>query len=189
MKTDDLLSTHEADPIRDRARKWLRFLEHEIEFCYLGSVDHTKAHVARVVIYALMLGWAIGLSDDDLDLLGTAAVYHDSRRQNDGRDIGHGQRAADYYRASCTSLGLSFDPTCYDVIRYHDRHDSIGVDAIRHRPDNRENAVLLYQIFKDADALDRFRFGPYDLDERYLRTEAARALVPFVRTAWETHSR
>lgn len=44
------------------------------------------------------------------------------------------------------------------------------------------NAVLLYQLFKDADALDRFRLGPEGLDVNYLRTSYAKELVEFSQT-------
>ncbi len=43
------------------------------------------------------------------------------------------------------------------------------------------NAVLLYQIFKDADALDRFRLAPDNLDVRYLRTAPSKEMVDFAR--------
>ena len=36
---------------------------------------------------------------------------------------------------------------------------------------------LLTQIFKDADALDRYRFGPDGLDPSYLRRPAATRLM------------
>lgn len=43
--------------------------------------------------------------------------------------------------------------------------------------ENKENALTLYKIMKDADALDRVRFGLMDLDERYLRFNASKQLV------------
>jgi len=47
---------------------------------------------------------------------------------------------------------------------------------------------LLYRIFKDADALDRWRLGRYALNPDYLRTREAEALVGFARKLVElTH--
>ena len=43
--------------------------------------------------------------------------------------------------------------------------------------ENKENALTLYKIMKDADALDRVRFGLMDLDERYLRFNASKQHV------------
>ena len=39
--------------------------------------------------------------------------------------------------------------------------------------------IQVYQIFKDADALDRFRLGPTALDARFLRTQGATELINF----------
>lgn len=43
---------------------------------------------------------------------------------------------------------------------------------------------MLYQIFKDADALDRFRLGSDGLEVRYLRTDAAKGLYECAKTIW-----
>ena len=39
----------------------------------------------------------------------------------------------------------------------------------------------LYDIFKDADALDRWRLGNHGLDPKYLRTPQAKAMVEYSR--------
>lgn len=54
-----------------------------------------------------------GLPEEDKDILGAAAAFHDSRRQDDWLDVGHGQRAADYYREYCVSHELEFKQKCY----------------------------------------------------------------------------
>lgn len=42
---------------------------------------------------------------------------------------------------------------------------------------------ILYQILKDADALDRVRFSIYDLDVNQLRLPISHRLVPLAVTA------
>ena len=85
-------------------------------------------------------------------------------------------------RFVCGALGLKFDERVFFIMAYHDRHDREGEAAIRSNfPDAAENVIRLYRIFKDANALDRFRFGPEELDEAYLRTREARALIPFAK--------
>lgn len=42
---------------------------------------------------------------------------------------------------------------------------------------DKEKALLLYNVLKDADALDRVRFGLRDLDVRYLRIPISKKLV------------
>ena len=116
------------------------------------------------------------------EALSAASVFHDCCRFDDGRDVGHGQRAADRYRSVCGTLGLAYDELVFFIMAYHDRHDREGEEVLSRRfGDASERAVFLYHLFKDADALDRFRFGPHELNETYLRTNEARALIPFAK--------
>ena len=41
------------------------------------------------------------LLENETEVLCMASVFHDSRRQDDWYDVGHGQRAAEYYREYC----------------------------------------------------------------------------------------
>lgn len=63
----------------------------------------------------------------------------------------------------------------YLVMAFHDRDDVLGEAALTEQ----ESGVLLYHIFKDADALDRFRLGPNGLDIRYLRTAEGKSLYRY----------
>lgn len=63
------------------------------------------------------------------------------------------------------------DERTYLVVAYHDRDDMLGLRILKERFADDPCVALLYQIFKDADALDRFRLGPNALDAKYLRTE------------------
>lgn len=90
-------------------------------------------------------------------------------------DVDHGQRAADYYRDYCQTHSLPFDNRVYLVMAFHDRDDVLGEAVLTEQ----ENGVLLYHIFKDADALDRFRLGPNGLDIRYLRTAEGESLYRY----------
>ena len=164
--------------------KWNDILENQVTFTLEDSEKHTGAHCRRVMLYALAIAQRQGLSEEDKDILGVAAAFHDSRRQDDWLDVGHGQRAADYYREYCVSHELEFKQKCYDIIYYHDRDDQTGIDVISGRSPLEQNGVVLYEIFKDADALDRFRLGPDGLDIKYLRTDEARLLYNFVKMVW-----
>ena len=69
---------------------------------------------------------------------------------------------------------------------FHDRDDELGLRILREKFPDDPDAVLLYQIFKDADALDRFRLGADALDVKYLRTGEAKDLVEFAKMLLET---
>ncbi len=156
-------------------------MEENIEFWLPDSEWHTITHCARVLLLALFIGHQKGLSDEEMDALGMAAIFHDSRRLDDGIDKGHGGRAAEYYKDYCREHDLPYDEQTYYITYYHDQDDSLGLSEIAKSPSLSERALLLYQIFKDADALDRFRLGPDALNVNFLRTEEAHGLVDFAK--------
>lgn len=171
--------------IRDEYERWRRFLETQITFSLPDSREHTKAHCARVLLFALTIADKLSLPPAERDALGAAAVFHDSRRRDDWLDVGHGQRAADFYRQYCRTHALAYDARVYAIMAYHDRDDALGEQALAQQ----KTGVLLYRVFKDADALDRFRLGPDGLDVRYLRIGAAKALCAYARQVWEDSQR
>lgn len=156
-------------------------MDDRVEFWLPDSELHTKEHSSRVLLMALLIADQKGLNNMEMDALAMAAVFHDTRRLDDGIDQGHGRRAAEYYKEYCESNELSFDARTYSIIYYHDQDDSLGISEIEQKNHLDEGIVLLYQIFKDADALDRFRLGPDGLDVNFLRTEEARGLVEYAK--------
>ena len=160
-------------------RSWSELMEKKTDFWKTGKDWHTKSHCSRVLLLVLIIGKLKNLHTAELNALAAAAVFHDSRRMDDWPDVGHRQRAADYYRTCCKNMVTAYDARVYYVMAYHDREDETGWQILREKFPDDQTAVLLYQIFKDADALDRFRLGPDALDARYLRTTEAKELVDF----------
>ncbi|MEH7391622.1 hypothetical protein V7149_00550 [Bacillus sp. JJ1503] len=76
---------------------------------------------------------------------------------------------------------MPFDEQTYYITFYYDQDDSLGLSEINKLSRLSERAIPLYQIFKDADALDRFRLGPDALDVNFLWTEEAHRLVDFAK--------
>ncbi|WP_277587071.1 HD domain-containing protein [Psychrobacillus antarcticus] len=177
----NILNEPLCQPIKKNYEVWYKFMEENIEFWLPDSEWHTKTHCARVLLLALVIGHQKSLSDEEKDALAMAAMFHDSRRLDDGIDKGHGSRAAEYYKNYCAEHHLLFDEQTYYMIYYHDQDDALGVSEIVTSSSLTERGVLLYQIFKDADALDRFRLGPDGLNVIFLRTEEARQLVDFAK--------
>ena len=179
---DRALSTilSEDDPLRVRFERWRRFLLREVTFSHSESVCHTTEHVERVLLFALLLGRELEVPSEDLDALALCAVFHDTRRHDDDLDVGHGDQAAAYYREYETERGRTPDDRVARIIARHDRRDEVSEEKFREEGADDET-LLLYRIFKDADAIDRCRFGPKALNERYLRTSAARSLLPVLR--------
>lgn len=168
--------------IQAEYEKWRQFLYEKVTFSHKVSTIHTRSHCARVLLFALSIAQKMNLPAAEREKLGAAASFHDSRRHDDWLDVGHGQRAAEYYKEYCQENKLPFDEDVYDMMAWHDRDDSDGIAAIEKRTGKDSRAVLLYKIFKDADALDRFRLGPNGLDVKYLRTDAAKSLYDFAQS-------
>ena len=139
---------------------------------------HGAAHSKRVLLFALLMADAKELSDEDRQALSEAAVYHDTQRFDDWLDVGHGARAADAYLAGIESPTREHELVAA-IMRYHDQHDELGEEQIGREFGAR--GVMLYRIFKDADALDRFRIGPDALDVRYLSNPEATELIDLAR--------
>ncbi|WP_228551003.1 HD domain-containing protein [Sporosarcina cascadiensis] len=181
MFTTNILDNRDYQPIKEMYEQWHQYMEKNVEFWLPDSEWHTKSHCSRVLLLALLIGHQKGLSAEEMDALGMAAIFHDSRRLDDGIDKGHGGRAAEYYKEYCREHGLPYDEQTYYMTYYHDQDDSLGLSEIAKSSSLSERAVLLYQIFKDADALDRFRLGPDGLDVKFLRTKEAHGLVDFAK--------
>ena len=134
---------------------------------------HGKAHTLRVLLLCLLLAKQMGLSIKKTELLATAAIYHDTCRQHDGVDVVHGYDAMQYYKENVRRP----NPIIEFLIEYHAIDDRFGYRELNNNPDlldRVEEVKQLFEIFKDADALDRVRFGIFQLDLGYLRTEEAK---------------
>lgn len=137
--------------------------------------QHDMIHSARVLFLALSIMQAgkIRLTAKEKDQLITAIIYHDIGRKDDGVDNSHGTTSRIIYEKRHNDPVISF------LIQYHCLRDTdaktyLQTSGIK----TKKRAWLLYQILKDADALDRVRFGILKLDVNYLRLQISHKLVP-----------
>ena len=129
------------------------------------SIDHDIEHTERVALMASFIfrmeAERMGtVSADDMwkafKSLLTAAKWHDIGRSHDGIDRGHGKKSAEIFR----SLGNK-DSVAEFLMEYHCRSDKEAKTYLNTHfaGEDKELIWLDYQILKDADALDRWRFG------------------------------
>lgn len=167
--------------------RWVAFYAPgRVVFNRPDSTVHAADHCRRVLIHALITGSVVFGPDDAeaLEILAHASLFHDTRRIDEGFDTGHGARGADYYVRYFLEHPdeLTFHREAEYLIRYHDLPDKTGYAAIEEAfGDRAERVKQLYDVFKDADALDRPRLGPFGLDPLYLRTSKARESVDFAK--------
>lgn len=158
------------------------------------SFIHGRNHIERVYIFSFLLGKISGLNETDMRIVLDASLYHDIGRTTDTEDTIHGLGSKnildahkilenDIYKDDVNrSLlyaiveGHSLDDS-YRDINYENNFYELGVDA-----ESYDRYCRLYDILKDADALDRTRFGRKSfstVDEEFLRIDASKTLVEF----------
>lgn len=120
---------------------------------------HGVLHEYRVLIFAFLIGTREGA---DVEALCYSAIFHDTQRNDDGFDLEHAARAAEWVN----KFDIYNIKKIKNIIKWHTPSDKDIPDL-----------NLEIKCFKDADALDRWRIG--DLDEKYLRTKTAKELLDF----------
>ena len=122
---------------------------------------HGLPHWSRVWFHGRGLAMAEGV---DPAILAWFAFLHDSQRQNDGRDPGHGSRAADF-AAGLRRDGVLTELSAPDFERL--------CEAMRLHSDGHLEGDPAVRACWDADRLDLLRVGIRP-DPRRLCTERAR---------------
>lgn len=139
--------------------------------------EHNAEHTLRVLFDALLLIQVQGieLTKKELHQLCDAILYHDIGRINDEVDDRHGAKSKEIYSDAAPEC----NPVTSFLIEYHcidDRKALANLKASSIR--DKERVWLLYTVLKDADALDRVRFGMRAVDPKYFRNEMAHKLLP-----------
>ena len=120
---------------------------------------HGISHWARVLENGLRVA---GTTGADPEVVALFALFHDSRRTNEGVDRGHGRRGAELARR-LRGGHLDLDHARFELLH----------DACARHPDGETEADVTVQTCWDADRLDLPRVG-FTIDPRLLCTEAAR---------------
>lgn len=181
MVTPENIINKQPDIVQNMFRYWTEYMEKNISFGLYDSDIHTTSHCERVLLYALIMGQIIFKDNEKyLETLAHASVFHDTRRLDDYLDKGHGARAAKYYQEFCKNGEITFHKDAHNIMAFHDQDDEIGINYISDSYEfNREDSIKLYKTFKDADALDRYRLGPWGLNKDFLRNKEAVNLMDF----------
>lgn len=135
---------------------------------------HDIGHTKRVLMLASMIAESENLSKTEQKALFDATLYHDTGRIDDSANENHGK--ASYFQYF---LENDADAVVEFLIIYHCIHDEIAKMYCEEHDFTlpKERVWLLYEILKDADALDRVRFGEHGLDKKYLRRPQSSELV------------
>ena len=170
------------------------FSEVHSAYCDLpDSCDHDNTHALRVALMAMFLYRVRVLSrytgkDTPLDRrknvaeicksLLFAAAWHDTGRTSDFESPDHGARSAELFE---NSYGL--DDVARFLMTYHCYSDEEAKAYLDEHADPalRNDIWEAYMVLKDADALDRWRFGTLSSDfinVSMLHLEESKRLMP-----------
>ena len=131
---------------------------------------HGAPHWARVMYHGMWLARRTGA---DAQVVRLFAVLHDSQRRDEGRDPGHGQRAAEFVRTLHLERIIQLDGKRLEWL----------IQACTGHSDGLLHAPLTVQVCWDADRLDLGRVGIRPNPD-YLCTDVARD--PFlIDLAWD----
>ena len=160
---------------------------------YKDNKTHSIEHIEKVMLFSLMIAKNEGLDDKDTKILLAAAAFHDSYRAgNDEKGehaIGSAKKAKEYFESNLdNSYGIDAnDISIIQVaIAYHEYEEKIKGKIDRTQisklceeygyKGDFERVVQISTVLKDADALDRERFGTRGkLNPEYLRTDSAKS--------------
>lgn len=152
------------------------FLRECDSFVNPESQGHDKIHCLRVLFLGLILAKKVRLKDSFIDVLAKACAFHDMGRINDKIDDKHGLYSYEVYMD--TFIDENEDEVLKFLMEYHCKNDKLAYEYLeKSKISDKENTLLMYKILKDADALDRVRFGIRDLDINYLRLNESKKLL------------
>ena len=129
--------------------------------CRFAAI-HGVVHWARVLENGLRLAEATGASVEVVTLF---ALFHDSRRQDDGYDTGHGFRGAKYAQSLRGTL-IHLDNRSFELL----------YEACKLHTDGLTDGDITLQTCWDADRLDLGRVGITPLPN-LLCSDAARGII------------
>ncbi len=190
MSTQSILQQILADneweifqPLMDRVQQWPywtdfmdRLAALNREALYVSPV-HGEGHIERTMLHGAFCAMEDELSRADTLLLLDACAYHDVGRINDWVDAEHGHRSAQRLGSLTGRSGQELT-MLMAAVDAHSRNDNVLEETLTsYAPEDYPRTLLLAQLLKDADGLDRVRI--HDLDTRYLRRPASAGRADF----------
>ncbi|PGR83452.1 HD domain-containing protein [Bacillus cereus] len=156
---------------------------------------HGNTHCSRVLLHSLSMARELQLPDEERHVLALASCLHDIGRVDDEEDEMHGvqstediiDRGIDLFGINCVNSDDAYEleylqedaeDALYFLIENHCISDEKAKEKLEESHWDKEKKAYvwrLFEIFKDADGLDRVRLG--DLDSNYLRTEAGKRRI------------
>lgn len=146
---------------RESFRKAMRHLNLHQE-----AGGHDENHLIRVLLLSIILSDYYELNKKIAEDLFAAAMFHDIGRTHDDEDEDHGLKSYEKWK--------TFSEKENDFIRK--LMESHSLKEEKEDWFETEEEKTAYKILKDADALDRQRFGLRELNSNFLRLDFSKEL-------------
>jgi HD superfamily phosphodiesterase len=143
------------------------------EYFNKPSMLHGIGHTYRVMALAWELGNRLNMARER-DLAFMAAFIHDMARNHDGVCWKHGKRAVKYKLPVFREFFIEQGATENDM---HEISFSVHYHCTPREPEKKHPFYPTLALLKDADALDRIRMGPSNLNPRWLRYDESRRMI------------
>lgn len=161
---------------------------------------HSLSHIQKVIMFSGILAKNENLSSEETEILLASAAFHDSGRdgeegENDNHALASARQVQEYFENNPNNpFGITAEniSMIQAVIEYHEHKeqekgstDIPELDRLfyKYNIDYEKfgSLVRISNLLKDADALDRARFGKknenrWSLDARYLKSDTAKSI-------------
>lgn len=147
----------------------------------LTDLGHGNNHSQRVGVLSYIIGKLKGLDDSLLEILLIASKYHDTGRVKSSKN--HALESLKLLKEM--NLSNTSMEYVYYLVEAHEYDDTLSEKVLdKYESLNKDLALILLKIFKDADALDRVRFDSFGkcgsvLNTNYLRNAESHKLIKF----------
>ena len=201
---EDFLMEHErnlfdlSDDEKDKVFSTIRNISQTTY--YDMNEYHSISHIQKVILFSEILAKNESLSSEETEILLASAAFHDSGRdgeegENDNHAIESARKVLEYFEANPNNpFGIKSDNIAMiqAVIEYHEHKErEKGVTDYEKLRELGEKYKIDYEkytslekissLLKDADALDRARFGRrnenrWSLDTKFLHCDTAKSI-------------
>lgn len=140
-------------------------LSQDLFYTHMINSHHGIAHTSRVLLTTFILANLMRLSDSEIEASCIAAIIHDLGKRSDVEGAEHGYNSMILYKEKISSLVMEkeLQERILNAVRYHSVEDKDCPLAVQND--------IIWKVLKDADALDRSRFGGKGCDKSYLRLD------------------
>lgn len=149
------------------------------------SPVHGPGHIERTMLHGAFCAMKEPLCQTGTELLLECCSYHDTGRVNDWVDDEHGYRAAQKLADLTGRTGQELD-MIMAAVDAHSRSEAMLLPTLeKYGLADSQRALVLAQLLKDSDGLDRVRI--WDLDVRYLRRAESKKREAFAQYLFERY--